>query len=208
MKNIKYLALVLIITLGLFGVGYAYWTDAVTINGTVETGELNVIISDAGVHVPNQYVEGSAVIDEDGKNVTVAISNLYPIEYLGTFRPNTYAALNFTITNNSTIPVVFNGADISFAEGSSAALMADVQARVGTFFFARQEALAELDDIFSSVLNGLTLGVGESYSFSDSELPNANWIRIFLNNNPFVVDNSTQGQEAVFTVTLNWKQAI
>jgi len=40
MKKIGFLSLALVIALGGLGVGYAAWTDEVTINGTVSTGEV------------------------------------------------------------------------------------------------------------------------------------------------------------------------
>ncbi|HHX77244.1 MAG TPA: hypothetical protein GX697_02710 [Firmicutes bacterium] len=202
MKRIKYFALVLIITLGLFGVGYAYWTDAVDAEGSVSTGYLNVIITDASASAPNQYVGGSAEVVADGKKATFTISGLYPTRY-NIMDPNSYVNLDFTIKNESTIPVVFTGADIEFVEGSSEALKAHVQAKVGVWIWERTEDLAELDDIFSHVLNGLRLEPGESFTFGSV----GNFIRVFLED-PWVVDNSTQSQSAVFTVTLNWRQAV
>jgi len=40
MKKVKYVALILVLALGLIGGAYAYWTDTVTVAGAVETGTL------------------------------------------------------------------------------------------------------------------------------------------------------------------------
>ena len=44
MKKIGLLCLALVLALGALGVGYAAWTDTVTISGTVNTGTLDVVI--------------------------------------------------------------------------------------------------------------------------------------------------------------------
>lgn len=42
MKKVKYVALVLLLVLGLIGGAYAMWTDSIEIQGQVETGSINV----------------------------------------------------------------------------------------------------------------------------------------------------------------------
>ena len=44
MKKILLLSLALVMALGTLGVGYAAWTDRVTIGGTVNTGTLDVVV--------------------------------------------------------------------------------------------------------------------------------------------------------------------
>jgi len=53
MKKIGLLALALVLALGALGVGYAMWTDTVTINGTVNTGDLILGVADMGTNDPN-----------------------------------------------------------------------------------------------------------------------------------------------------------
>jgi predicted ribosomally synthesized peptide with SipW-like signal peptide len=50
MKKIGLLLLALVIALGALGVGYAKWTDTVTINGTVNTGTLILGVKDIGTN--------------------------------------------------------------------------------------------------------------------------------------------------------------
>jgi len=44
MKKIGLLALALVLALGALGVGYAAWTDTVTIEGTVNTGTVDIVV--------------------------------------------------------------------------------------------------------------------------------------------------------------------
>jgi hypothetical protein len=52
MKKIGLLSLALILALGTLGVGYAMWTDTVTVTGTVHTGTVQVGILDVGTNDP------------------------------------------------------------------------------------------------------------------------------------------------------------
>jgi predicted ribosomally synthesized peptide with SipW-like signal peptide len=45
MKKIGLLVMALILALGALGVGYAKWTDTVTINGTVNSGNVDIVIT-------------------------------------------------------------------------------------------------------------------------------------------------------------------
>ena len=127
MKKVRVLALTLIFALGLMGAGYAYWTDTLTINNSVSTGELNVRFvdqnvtrggdnqvgtNDAGQRIAywESYVKheglnnGPATIVSD-KTVTTEVTNMYP---------GAYAQYYGTIENNGTIPAVFADATVSF----------------------------------------------------------------------------------------------
>ena len=42
MKKIGLLALAIVLALGALGIGYAAWTDTITINGTVNTGTVDI----------------------------------------------------------------------------------------------------------------------------------------------------------------------
>ena len=42
MKKVKYIALILVLALGLIGGAYAAWTDTLEIEATVDTAELNM----------------------------------------------------------------------------------------------------------------------------------------------------------------------
>lgn len=46
MKKIGLICLALVFALGALGVGYAMWTDTITIDGTVKTGSVNIIVEE------------------------------------------------------------------------------------------------------------------------------------------------------------------
>jgi predicted ribosomally synthesized peptide with SipW-like signal peptide len=94
MKKIGILALALIVALSAIGMGYAWWTQSLTINGTVNTGSLKVAFT--GVY-PNPDGYGVATCDPGftGDTLTINIDNAYP---------GYYNILNYSIANHGTIP--------------------------------------------------------------------------------------------------------
>lgn len=77
MKKTKYLALVLVVAIMMMGAGYAWWTDTLTIDTTVTTGEFDVnFIKIIKEHVSPQLEVDPEIVD--GNNVTVTIDNMYP----------------------------------------------------------------------------------------------------------------------------------
>ncbi|MGI1659194.1 MAG: SipW-dependent-type signal peptide-containing protein [Desulfitobacterium sp.] len=117
----KLIALTLAASVMLTGAGYAYWTDQVTINNAVSTGEFNVSFVDqnttrGGDNGANPYwgayvkhegrLNGPAtVVSPDKKTVTTMVTNMYP---------GAYAQYYGTIANDGTIPAVFASAIVSF----------------------------------------------------------------------------------------------
>ena len=78
MKKTKSLALVLVVAIMMMGAGYAYWTEDLTINTTVDTGILDVTfeepanIDDENVDQPN------ADVSPDGHTMSVTFNDIYP----------------------------------------------------------------------------------------------------------------------------------
>jgi len=108
MKKSRFLVLALVLAVMLMGAGYAYWTDTLTINNTVSTGELNVRFAgtnttrggdnQAGEVEPGKskaywaaYVNHEGLgaghngpateVSADGKTVTTKVTNMYPGAY-------------------------------------------------------------------------------------------------------------------------------
>lgn len=114
MKKTRILALAVIVAVMLMGAGYAAWTDRLTINNTVGTGELKVEFVDDEVFPligdfdytleENNYIE-SSINQNDPKTTTVTISNMYPGNLVF------YEAL---FENKGTIPAVVSGVDVKF----------------------------------------------------------------------------------------------
>ena len=104
MKKVKYIALILVLALGLIGGAYAAWTDFTQVNGTVTTGTMDVNIQFANLSTPNYTVPEYCNISEDRKSVTFKIKDLYPTVY-GT---GGYSSLHFQVKNEETIPVMLD----------------------------------------------------------------------------------------------------
>ena len=126
MKKIGLMSLAIVLALGSLGVGYALWSQQLTITGDTNTGSLSVgFIEFYGVEMYEDPV-GSGIFwagEVEGKDVgkftctmtdqytdplsgkvvyhtgIVGITNAYPCYWLG---------INFTIKNSGTIPVIFD----------------------------------------------------------------------------------------------------
>lgn len=109
-KRVKFISLMLILVLGLLGVGYAAWTDALTVEGTVDTGTLKVNVSGSGSGNGNYEVVEDVSYDSQGNTVTFEISNLYPRE--GDDGED-YAWVSITVKNDGTIPAKVTGITVS-----------------------------------------------------------------------------------------------
>jgi hypothetical protein len=116
MKRTKVIALVLCAAIMMMGAGYAYWTETITFNATVETGFLDVdcenedtaTFSDVEGTIEDDVVATSSIspkhpdgistgiANDDDPARTITFSNLYP---------DCKAVASFDLINNSTIPV-------------------------------------------------------------------------------------------------------
>lgn len=115
MKKVKFIALLLVLSLAVVGAGYAAWTDQTTINGTVETGYLDTVFTsavsnDAGTAAdPGQTVNvGKTEATYSDKEVVVAITNAYP---------GYNSKVDFTIKNQGTMPIKVTGIAVVNANG-------------------------------------------------------------------------------------------
>jgi predicted ribosomally synthesized peptide with SipW-like signal peptide len=125
MKKLGLLALALVLALGVLGVGFALWSQQLTITGTVNTGELKVGIVDTGTNdpPPNGIDSGSVLegpIDEGYDKNVGAIESIngqpkFEKEGIQYYHDVTYEITNaypcytgtgfFQVTNGGTIPV-------------------------------------------------------------------------------------------------------
>lgn len=128
MKKVKFLALAMVFAIMLMGVGYAAWTDTITVNTTVATGNLDVDFTNApqanrldGVGALDLNTGFSskinpltAVLNENASDngeisdvINVNAGNLYPgakFEVLA------------RVTNNGSIGAILGGLDITGAD--------------------------------------------------------------------------------------------
>ncbi len=156
MKRIKYVALLITLTLGLIGGTYAYWDDMVVAQGTVGTGTMNVIITMADAsdivadNVP--YVTASpSDISADGKSADFSVSNIYPSDLI---RPQKFVV---RAKNTGSIPVKLGDLKFTKQGGSanSAAVWSSLKGRV------------DLQLIYPDGSWGLTVHSSEEFYFQD-----------------------------------------
>lgn len=144
MKKTKVLAAVLIASTMLIGAGYAAWTDKLTINNTVQTGELNVEFMDQGNYPRAEawsYVGGvakdtgeksyiKAKIDHiSSKEEKVTISNMYP---------GSMAFYEAMIKNTGTIPAVVDNVKVQFSEDTKDTMKNTLDAYGGIVYHQKQ----------------------------------------------------------------------
>ncbi len=103
-----------ILSTGLIGVSYAYYTNHSSILQRVTTGDIDVVFSDIWL-VPDDAQDPActveAVITGSGKTLSIDVANAYP---------GFIAYINFEIMNKGSVPVgftlspVYAGADMPF----------------------------------------------------------------------------------------------
>ncbi|MDY3367448.1 SipW-dependent-type signal peptide-containing protein [Zhenhengia yiwuensis] len=123
MKRSKFMIGALVLSMGLLGTGYAYWTDALQVNTTVTTGKLDVNVTEGDMTF--KYVDENSAMNgenafgtlkaegasenlerwetapvvevaEDGTAMNIQIGNLHP---------GTEFRYTYTLTNDSTMPI-------------------------------------------------------------------------------------------------------
>lgn len=116
MKRIRFLAMIMVVSLMLMGAGYAAWTDQVVISNTVSTGELDVELLSTGSVIVNdsltnrvaEYVV-NADTEQENDLATVTITNLYP---------GAEATVTIPVKNIGTIPVKLDTAVEDYDESN------------------------------------------------------------------------------------------
>lgn len=111
MKKTRIMIILLSLSMIFLGVGYAAWTDSLTINSTVQTGKLDVNFQQSASSIiwnadNNNVANGFIAIDETKNTATVTLNNLYP---------HAIATITIPIKNEGTIPVkdgTFNFLDV------------------------------------------------------------------------------------------------
>lgn len=95
MKKTKFLALVLVVSIMMMGAGYAYWSQTLTFDTTVQTGELEVSF----ITPPST---GSNFPEQTTSKLTVTDYNTMRVEY-GNVYPGAESTLSFKIKNTGSI---------------------------------------------------------------------------------------------------------
>jgi len=120
--------MVLVLPLAICGAGYAYFTDTVTIDGTMTAGTLSVEFDNVGssdptgTYDPGQTPEMDVActevspVSEDGKSFTVTVTNGYPC-----YR----SVVSFEIVNTGSIAAKIATITISDGQGNMATITND-----------------------------------------------------------------------------------
>jgi len=184
LKNLKYYALILVLALGMMGAAYAWWSDELAVAGTVETGTLEVGVSeDYGNGNYEKVTEYE--YDEEENEVSFKIENLYPRE---SNDDEAYPWISLTIENEGTIPVKVSGIEVA----SDDDIVKDY------LRFKRGEtwdmSLQDLEGHLKSPLVDAELDVGEEHEATT-------WFYLCRN-----AGDEQQNQSGSFTVTFDFKQ--
>ncbi|WP_418790603.1 SipW-dependent-type signal peptide-containing protein [Phosphitispora sp. TUW77] len=155
MKKSRFLVLALVVAIMMMGAGYAAWTETVTINNTVETGNLSVALADGTVVVNDTLTNrtAEAVLDTsavDDNVVNVTVTNLYP---------GAVATVTVPVTNDGSIPVKINPG--TFAHNNT-----DVDYTVALTSAPADLAVGASGDIIYTITVGDDAAENDSVSFS------------------------------------------
>lgn len=123
MKKIKWIALALVLCLGLIGGAYAAWTDELVIFGTASAGEMEVRFRTNGTNVIDGKFDSIKIVNLDDKKLTLEINDLYPRE--APWDGDGYVTLEVNIQNNGTVPVQLTGLQVERKAGSGPAALYD-----------------------------------------------------------------------------------
>lgn len=187
MKKTRFIALVLAVSLMIMGSGYAYWTDALVISNTVDTGKFDVNFVKLQQHPraeSGKYMDAKVTIDpQDSKKITFKVTDMYP---------GGYARYDIAVKNNGTLPAKLNGADVVISENEAIAEKLEVQ-------FNNGKAASKAKDLAKNVMDyagGTVIEPGQiKYFYCVFRMPTS------VNNADNLEDSSV-----TIDLTLNWKQ--
>ncbi|MHC1746885.1 MAG: hypothetical protein AB9856_00675 [Cellulosilyticaceae bacterium] len=112
MKKTKLLLGSAVLSVALLGTGYAYWTDSLTVNTTVDTAEFSVVMKDA---ITEKLSSNDTEKDHNGpidcKTIEVK-NNIATLEFNNMY-PGAHARYCIEVTNSGTIPAVIDNFTVS-----------------------------------------------------------------------------------------------
>lgn len=191
MRKAKLLIAVLVCSVMFMGVGYAWWTDTLTVSGNISTGEMKVQF---GRYCMKPFTMGTMVVDEpeikvskDGKRLDCTVTNILP---------GAVGVLKAEVINSGTVPVKFDSIEVTL--NGSKVFMDQLQ--VGLFNPNDREIVYYNVNEFITVMNNSDLKNEVIMNKENFLLP-----EMFLRLNP-EVGNETQKQKGSFCVKFNWIQ--
>ena len=156
----KLFALLLLLAVLTLGVAYGQWTDQLNVNGTVQTGELDVNFSDYRCSDDEGLATISAAYDPTDSDILhVTVGNGYP-GYMG------YCSIDYKV--EGTIPVYIKAIDFSHDTSLTGCGFTTYNPSTGTF-------IATCDQMEVKWTNGLgtcfNVGEGEGSNLQVKVLP-------------------------------------
>ena len=103
---------VLLIALALAGFSYAWWTETLTINGTVNTGELDAEFTNPLTKSCSEYMTCDVVFIDGGESDPTPIDNSTIIVTVYNGYPSGWCNITFNIHNCGTLPAKVGSIDI------------------------------------------------------------------------------------------------
>lgn len=189
MKKTKFLALVLVVAIMMMGAGYAYWTQDLTIENTISTGNLKVVFANQGLEVDDYMDNINSKIDLTDYNLNVDLKGAYP---------GADITISFDLDNEGTLGAHVR--DFAIAEGSVNSGLVFVRSyKVGG---ADEVILAE-DNTLATVLANLNKLESNKGIFVEKDAE----VKLVLNLeiDPSADANLDQGTEDAITFTINAK---
>lgn len=219
MKKTKLLLVTLVCAVMMMGVGYAWWTDAISLVGTANTGYMDVHYDNTGwlpIAATSNYATAEFTNVED-KNITFRFDNLYP---------GALGVVDVMVKNDSTVPVKLKDATINVTGDQALTdnlLAAAVYYKVdvngyyvpGTFGSTAYSTIDQLaNNLKDSSLKDMILAPGEKIFFG---VPDGEEGPYDLNDDGekeecfiFYVDynagNDTQNNSVTFDLGMEWQQ--
>jgi hypothetical protein len=153
MKKSRFIALIMVVAIMLMGAGYAEWTDLLTVDAVVCTGEMSVEFIDGkydgiGVNCDADWVTATLITGTAVE--TIAVDNMFPgakVEYVT------------TVKNMGTIPAKIEDVDITVYDGcGELCAVLGWQARAKRIYYeggVRKEAVPALFNISGTGLGNL-----------------------------------------------------
>lgn len=157
MKKVKIIALVMVFSIMLMGVGYAAWTDKVTLNTTVSTGIFDVDftqVSANAINEPDIFNIDSQIKDLGSNLDAEAIDNGTASDRIVVNAGNLYPGASFKVdaqvTNTGTIPAILN--NVTTTTGGDAAFLDLLQVKI---VYSDGPANAANYEIYSGSVKGM-----------------------------------------------------
>jgi len=212
MKNKKFMAMILVLSMMLMGAGYAAWTQSFDVTATVDTGELKLIYLDDD-H-PNYSWDATAIVEEFKYQTATWTVNENTFDYqINDLYPGIDICVNQQIANVGTIPAVFDSATVVFSDDTDQTLLDDMMVNYEFYWIYDENgnvveespwtaptSLGNFEANINEALEGARIEPGQSLAFGN--ILNDHYDMELSSD----TTNDTENSHLGFTVTLNFKQ--